>query len=372
MFEKDYSVSRSQIPFFGRAYALTIFPKQGPSAGQSIVVSSDTFEPNALRFTFDIFQVAWSAMWEAEIIIYNADGDIQDGPSKGINLYNAVIQEGDTVSIAAGYQADYPFPNIPPVIWQGEIFYTILDRVDVVDRRLVIRSLMFRSKKMQNWINKSIPWRANQLAQARWIAQHSRTPVNFDEDHFQRCVQAAQPQRGAAELPRGKTYFGLPDTYLGYLADQNGLLNWYSNKGWETDNIQFPVGTLKATYGPVIPRGGPPAKVGNVTLSLIGQPQQTQLGVDFRVLLDPTIQITAPLPKVSVQPQFIRQAPVSYPLPKGQGPPRPIENEYVVVGVKFVGDTRGNPWYTEITGVVNVNQAVQMLGWTKQASFSQD
>jgi len=352
----DMSTS-STTPFFGRAYSLTIAPKSGPT----IIVSSDAFEPEALRFTFDISQYAYSSFWHAEFIIYNADGNISSGPSAGLNLYQAVIQEGDIVTLCAGYQYDYPNGNLP-VIFTGQIFYTIQDRLDVVDKRLIIHCLLSRVLTTQNFLNSTIPALSTQFTQAQLIASKSMNPITINSSQIQSAISKATPQRGAANLPRGKSYFGNPHPYLNAIADQNSLASWFTEKEWHADSLQFPVGSLVATYAPVSPAGGPPAQVGGVTLSLIGQPQQTQFGVTFRILLDPRVQVKAPLPQVAVQLQFIRQAPIAYPLPAGTGPAYPLVDKYVVVGVRFTGDTRGNTWYSEITGLAQIQNVIGLLG----------
>jgi hypothetical protein len=67
--------------------------------------------------------------------------------------------------------------------------------------------------------------------------------------------------------------------------------------------------------------------------------------------------------------QYVRQAPINYP---SQFPPLPLNqaNQYVVIGVRFYGDTRGNPWYSDITGVSQIQTAVQLLGQSGQADFT--
>jgi hypothetical protein len=361
------STAASTTPFFGRAYSLTVTPQAGPAAGQAITISSDTFEPNALRFTFDIQQFAWGTFWQAEIAIYNANGPIGSGDTPDVNLYQALIQEGDLVTVCAGYQADYPAPATPPAIWTGLVFYTIQDRLDVVDERLILHCILNRVLTTQNFINSTLPALSTQFAQAQFIAQKSSTPIGITGSQVQAAIASASPQRGAVSLPRGKSYFGAPHNYLAALADQNSLVHWFDEHNWNVDSLQVPLGELVATYGPVSVLGGPPARVGGVTLSLIGQPQQTQLGVDFRVLLDPTVQIKAPLPQVAVQLQYVRQAPIVYPVPAGQLVPTPLVNQYAVIGVRFTGDTRGNAWYSDITAVVQVQSAIQLLGQSLQA-----
>lgn len=358
---------QSKTPFFGRAYSLTITPQQGPSAGIPIIVSSDAFEPSALRFTFDIVQMAFSAFWQAEISIWNADGPISSGPSAGINLYQAVIQEGDIVTVAAGYQADYPFPSTPPAIFTGPVFYTVQDRLGVVDKRLTIHCLLNRALTTQNFLNATLPALSTQFTQAQFIASESLNTIQINPSQVKSAIDSANPQRGATNLPRGKSFFGNPHPYLIALAEQNSLLSWFDSKGWNVDSLQNPVGALVSTYAPVNVSGGPPDRIGKTTLSLIGQPQQTQLGVNFRVLLDPNVQISSPLPQVALEKRFIRQAPISYPLPVGQGPPVPLVDKYVAVGVNFRGDTRGNEWYSDITGIAQIQQAIQLLGQSRQA-----
>lgn len=356
------SLPRSTTPFFGRAWSLTITPNQGPSAGTPIVVSSDAWQPEALRVTFEINQLAFPAFWHAEFTIYNANGPISSGPSAGVNLYQAVIQEGTMITFAAGYQADYPYPQTPPIIWSGPVFYTLQDRIDVVDSRLIIHCLLSRVLTTQNFLNETMPALSNQFQQAQIIASKSINPIALDINQFQQAVANAPIQRAATSLPRGKSYFGNPHRYLYALAEQNAVLSWFDNARWNTASLSGPLGPVIARYAPVGLAQGPPQTLDGIKLSLIGQPQQTQLGVNFRVLLDPNVQVTAPFAQVGVQLRYVRQAPIQYPLPTDVGPPLPLASQYVVVGVRFIGDTRGNAWYSDITGCANILSAVQMLG----------
>lgn len=357
----------STTPYFGRAWSITITPNQGPSAGTAIVISSDAFEPEALRVTFEVQQYAFASMWQAELVIYNANGPITSGPSKGVNLYQAVIQEGDVITIAAGYQADYPYPQTPPIIFSGPIFYTIQDRVDVVDQRLIIHCLINRALTTQNFLNATLPATSTQFTQAQFIASNAVTKIPLNTQQIQNSINSATPQRAAQQLPRGKSYFGTPHTYLNALAEQNGLLSWIDGHTFNMASLQFPVGNVVSSYGPLNLLGGPSANDHGLKLSLIGQPQQTQLGVNMRVLLDPTVQVFAPLIQVGLDLQYVRQAPIPYaPTGNMNSLILPLKSQYVVVGVTIRGDTRGNPWYTDIIGCTNILSAVALLG--QQAS----
>ena len=97
------STVASTTPYFGRSYELDIFTQDG----QKIVVASDAWAPDSLRFTFECEQIAFNegnAYWQATVEIYNCDGNITSGPSKGVNLSKLVISEGNNVAIKAGYQ----------------------------------------------------------------------------------------------------------------------------------------------------------------------------------------------------------------------------------------------------------------------------
>ncbi len=347
--------TRSTTPFFGRAYSLSIALTQGDAAGQTITISSDEFEPNALRFSFELEQHAFSDFWHAEITIYNCDGPIGSGPNPQLNLFQAVIQEGDIVTLRAGYQADYKATGVAPTIWQGPVFYFIKDRLDVVDQRLILHCVCSRALTTLNFINGSLPALSNQVSQARYIAANSITKIGVNSSQVQGALASTQ-------LPRGVSFFGAPHNYLQHLADSNSnVVSWFDSYSWNLDTLKDPAGKLVASYAPIQP-GGVPARVDGVSLSLIGTPQQTQFGVNFRVLLDPVVQVSSPLPKVGLAKEFVRQAPVAYPLPKGQYAPRPLGTEYIVVGVRCTGDTRGNAWYTDITGLTLVSDVLVMLG----------
>lgn len=362
-------VAQSKIPFFGRSWALTIIPHQGPKAEIPILVTSDQFGPEALRVEFEINQYAFSAFWTAEFTIYNADGPISEGPSKDENLYKTVMNEGDTVIFCAGYQADNPQDSIPPMVWKGFIFYTTQDRVNVVDKRLILHCMNCRALTTQNFINKTCSALSTQFTQAQFIAANSNINIGIDQKEVQGTLQSANPQRGAQQLPRAKTYFGNPHHYLQAIADQNGLLSWFDDTNWHVAKINDPVGDVVGIYAPVHLTGEAPHRVGKVNLSLIGEPSQTNLGVNCRILLDPQVQVTSPLTQIAIQKQYIRQRTFGYPLPDDQVGIIPLSDtdQYVVVGVTIRGDTRGNPWYTDVVGAVSIQTALQLLGHSSDA-----
>jgi hypothetical protein len=81
---------------------------------------------------------------------------------------------------------------------------------------------------------------------------------------------------------------------------------------------------------------------------IIGTPVQTAHGIYFRTLLNPRIEVTQPTSRVKIDNTAIRQAKVrvgEYITPLDQ------DGIYNVVGVRYVGDSRGQDWYCEVTAV---------------------
>ena len=363
----------STTPFFGRAYQLSV----QLTNGDIIIISSDAWEPESLRFTFDIHQLAFgagSAFWFADVEIYNCDGPIPSGPSSGVNLAQTVIAEGNLVTVSAGYQAD----GTPQVIWKGQLLQSIWERVDVIDYKLTLRCIIGRAFTSQNFINRALSTISTARQQAEYIAQNSLNIIPLNSTELTVLDQVAPGQ-----LPGAKTYFGNPHNYLDAIARNNGMLSWIAGDGYHmapvynpTDpttastalgqtangtSLPVPVGKLLATYGPCTILGGPPVKLADgTTLSLIGRPQQTQYGVNFTVLLDSRLQIVSPLPQVRLSSAFVRQAPIAF----GSLPPYPLSADglYVIVGVRHYGDTRGNPWYTEVTAFSQIQNVIALLG----------
>ena len=85
----------------------------------------------------------------------------------------------------------------------------------------------------------------------------------------------------------------------------------------------------------------------NVTRSVIGVPKQTPFGVIFRVLLDPRLLIKVPPMLAQLDRTVITQAAIQ--INQVQTPLDP-DLMFVVAQVRHIGDSRGNEWYSEVTG----------------------
>jgi hypothetical protein len=332
---------QSTLPFFGRSYLLTVTPATlvgetvTPSTNR-IVISGDEWEPKALRFTFQVEQAAYTndcVWWYANVDIYNCDGQIDYGPSQGKVLVAELLTEGSQVTIQAGYQAD----GQPIVIWEGITFQAIWTREEVVDFKLTLRCVMVRG--VQNQIKWNIPALTKPAEQMKLIARNSITPVQLNDSQLEMF--------DGRELVRGKTVYGNPYRYMQAMATDRQLLSWTEHNKFVTaelkDSGKKPLAFAPAT---LLDRG-PIRTPDGTTLSLIGSPQQTEMGINFRVLLDPRLQIVNPLVTVSIDMKYIRQFAISPPPNAGANLVRDLATRYFLVGVRHIGDTRGNAWYSD-------------------------
>ena len=84
------------------------------------------------------------------------------------------------------------------------------------------------------------------------------------------------------------------------------------------------------------------------TTGLIGSPQQTDAGVNIRSLLNPNIVMVLPPRLIKIDQALTRQE-----LKRIGVNSSSLEQDgtYKIIGVRHVGDTRGNDWYTEVVGL---------------------
>ena len=146
-------------------------------------------------------------------------------------------------------------------------------------------------------------------------------------------------------LPRFKMLWGDPTDILRDVAIENDC-HWYVTD----DTLAF--GFLQELED----RAN--AIVYSPETGLIGSPQQTQEGVNFRILLDPRIHIKKPGMQIKLDNSLIQiqkryQNQVVLPLD---------QDFYCMVG-KFhhSGDTRGNNWYTHIMGLNTIGRLMSAM-----------
>lgn len=321
---EDGSGAQSSTPLFGRAWWLSVYT----ASGGQLVVSSDAWDPEALRVTFDIQQSGYTAFWWADICIYNANAATEQ----------ILIEQGDDVILNAGYQKGDNYG----LIFTGKVFQPMWERENVTDYKITLRCFVGLEQVYQNFVSASFARLSTQTDIVAGMAKQARSPIQIDS-----VDMAALRQK---KLSRGKPVFGSPSKYFGQIADENYFSTFMSERGLTLGDLA-PSGVPDVTYAPALPPTSTLSPTAGVNYTLIGTPQQTQEGVNFRVLLDSRLKVKRPGMQAKLDMTQIRQLPLTFGASQSVVAPFEKTGTYIIAGVRHHGDTRGNDWYTDITGV---------------------
>lgn len=310
---------------FGRSWKLTINTVPSETGiQQKITALSNSWSPEPLHITFETFQSVNSALWYADISIYNLDS----------STLNAVITQGMTVVLEAGYM-NQPYG----VIFEGTIFQPLWERENVTDFKLTLHCIVGFITNGNNFSAQSFAKGLTQRQLVARMATGASTPIPL-------VINAeADSELSQTTQSRGGIIFGQPDTYFEQATKYSGLNTWQSN-------AQASIIALRQS------KTAPTVKFG-VGNGLLGTPQQTQFGVDCRVLLDPRITPATQiyLDQTSLT---VRQLPLSA---NGTTYPSILSQSgyYAVLAVRHIGDSRGNTWETQVTGSLYSDELLEAL-----------
>jgi hypothetical protein len=371
----------SQYALFGRKYSITVaLPSSDGTGANLITLASDSFEPEALRVTFDIYKPAFQVFWYADICIYNLDQDLTK------QIVNAAAPTGNnsqntsatqiTQRVICEVQAGYQNGN-HGTIWKGPVFQPLWERENAVDFKLTLRCMIGPDPLTRNFISGAFAAGMNQTDFLNRIINLTSTS---DYPVAPVSGKSISSNLSPNSLFRGVTAFGNTGDYLQQIADSNNKQFWMSENGLNLGSPDEDVAVSAAAplvfTPPPLPglNSSAPAIPTKNQGIIIGTPQQTQLGVDFRALLNPQIKIEKPLMQVKIDNSQLR-------LQKKQIGQYPglldQDGTYIVGGARFVGDTRGTEWYVDITGYTIVGNALALFqaaqagtGVTQQPSYN--
>ncbi len=335
----------SSIPLFGQAWELTV-QYQTATGTESTVLTANQWEPEALRMTFDVVQSTLpSPWWYADIIVYNMDdAAIQN------TLLNATW-----ATLKAGFQTG---PTMSSIIWDGPILQVLYDREQVVDFRVTLHCVA-NPLVMDDIVGFAVGPFASQAQLVARMATETGLPA-MSQANGTVSAYAAQVL-AAKQYPRGNTVFGKMGKYLSQIADDQFMTTW--RDGDKAYMSQIAAGNVNPVpdliYSPPFPPNStPPDLPDGTTQSIIGTPQQTPFGVIFTVLLDPRLKVVLPPMVVQLVRTLITQVAVR----PNETVATPLGSNltFVVAQVRHTGDSRGNEWYTEVTGY-GVAYAVDLL-----------
>lgn len=334
------AASQSGQPLWGQAWELTITCATAGGGSQSTVVSSNAWEPEALRVTFDVLQAMNTApLWYADISVYNLD----DQTAQNIAL------NASWATLKAGFQFG---SQISSIIWDGPVFQVLYTREQVVDQKLTLHCVAVPGD-LSTIVNFSMgKFSSQQQLLARMIQETNLPPIN--PANGTQGVVASQ-RMTATQYPRGNTVFGKVSRFLAQVADSNQVQTWNDGKQAYVSEADNGNRTPSLIYSPPFPPGSTGNDSGlpsGTNQSIIGTPQQIQQGVVFTVLLDPRLKVQ--LPPLLVQ--LVRTNITlleRIPNPNdSSGLPTALSSNllFFAAQVRHTGDTRGNDWHTEVTG----------------------
>jgi hypothetical protein len=324
---------------YGRKYSLQVLKPLGSGTTSVFTVTDSSFEPEALRITFDVRTPLFQNMcWYADIDIYNLS------PSTSIALMKDAysVAPGMTVVLQAGYQnGNYG------TIWQGPIYQPTWTRENVTDYRLTLHCII-------------------SLLQASNGQALSAVYYGFNQAQIvETMIKSLGLQLGNTNLPAklsntttayDTVVTGNPGQILSQIAKANDLVWFMKQRGLSVSDTGVYLGdpadgvdTAKADF------------TFNPSNGLIGTPVQNQSGVNFNVLLNPLVEARLPVQVVALEQVLIEQ--LTFQPSFTDNPPLPLTDplKFAVLDVRHRGDSRGDLWQTEITGAKNSRDVILKL-----------
>jgi hypothetical protein len=262
-------------------------------------------------------------------------GDRQTPNSADIRIYNPseataqqfVKSEFSTMSLQCGYEGNFA------VIFQGTIKQSRYGRESPVDTYLDITAADGDSYYNFAVVNFSLSAGSKQ-------ADHVNAIINNAQNYGnQEITPGYISGLSDSQLPRGKVFYGQAKDMLRKIATtqdadyhiQNGELNFIPRNNFQ------PVAPVEI----------------NAANGMVGLPEQTQNGIRVRCLLNPSIKIGS---LINLNNKSIQQ--YRFGLSLNDAAQNSLLNQtihlnrdglYKVLWIDYIGNTRGQEWYSEIT-----------------------
>ncbi|EKN6054181.1 hypothetical protein AB1E84_001607 [Yersinia enterocolitica] len=228
-------------------------------------------------------------------------------------------------------------------IFSGDIRYTITGRDNPTDTFILIQAIDGHNAFINATINQTVA-AGYTVADINNLLMRNLEPFGI--------TQGIMPEMPPTVFPRGKTMYGMTRDYLDNVAKQckatwqfvNGKVDMVPNNKYVHEAIVL-----------------------NSNTGLIGMPQQTiGSGVNVRGLINPNIRLNG---LIQLNQESVYRATLSSRDIQMSGgrlddqndngnvtvngltnPPASIATDgvYIVRGISYTGDTRGNPWYMDM------------------------
>ena len=329
----------SQIPNFGQKWSLVI---TGPpdSTGKTPLPQSmgeSGWNPETMRIVFEVNLVGYMAHgthWTAKIELYNLSAD---------QAQQFLLGQGSTVELSAGYQAG-PYG----IIFAGTVYAAYYERPDVVDSKVTLMCYTGLANTIGNFASMRGVAKMTQAALIANMCKGATVPIPIDPST--QATMAAVDKISKTKLPRARPVFGDPIKYINEVSAANNLQSWYGSNGVVITRGEDTNSDATITY--------------TSTSGILGVPQQTYdshtgaSGVNLVVALDPRLRVQNPPMQINIASSIIRQ--MEYQPPSWQ-PLLDANGNYLVNGLQFRGDSRGNQWETEIVALTSTNGMLNFI-----------
>jgi len=312
----------SQIPNFGWKWSLTVTnPSDDNGDAQTSTIESLEWQPEPMRIVFEVNILGYSShasFWTAKIELFNLSAD---------QAQSFIFGQGATVSLSAGYQAG-PYG----VIFQGTVYQAMYERPGVIDSKVTLMCYTGLAETVANFAVFRGDAMMTQSALVGKMCKGAQVPIPIASDSQPNLDDLPQ-----TKYPRARPFFGDPHKFIDRVASANNMQSWYgfNGLGISTMSDQNSVSTITYTS----------------STGILGVPQQTQDGVSLIVSLDPRLKVTVPPMQINIASSIVRQMQYT---PPGYRPILDPNGLYLVNGLQFRGDSRGNMWETEIVALTSI------------------
>jgi hypothetical protein len=286
-----------------------------------IGAGSKALDLSNMRFTFDVEAATIDnpTPKTAYVRVYNLSGATA----------RTVTTEGTQLILSAGYAGSFN------TIFSGQITQARIGRENGTDTYLDLTAADGDGIYNFGFVSMTVAAGTDVIGRIGQIANAAGVKLG-----------TIQAPTGGAKLARGAVFFGLARDHL---RDECSTIG----ADWAIENGQLDViaeGGYKPGDIPVI----------TAATGMIGVPEQTELGIAVRCLLNPNLQqnLRVKLDNASIQ-QYAIQPNISASVQAALVPPISTDGIYKVLYVNHHGDTRGQDWYSDFVAyskLVNADQ----------------
>lgn len=292
----------------------------------SITVTNSTqqIDLSTLRVRFSIHAYVTDTPTFLDMTVYNVAPE----------TFQWLIKEGGIVNVNGGYEGNYGN------IFSGAIIQVFQGRERGTDTFVRIIATVGDQVYRDGFVSTTVAAGSN--VNQRLFAITQSTTANGQKVNLNVGDVLINPSN-TAKLPRGKVFFGPTKVVMRQTADSCGA-NWELTEDNGTTNIKvLGTGEIKQL---------PPVHI-NDRNGMIGQPTQTIDGVRVRVLMNPSLVQGQGviLDSKSIQQESlgaVKSGGISQQQAASQYTPIPTNGLFKILAISFVGDTRGDEWYSDL------------------------